>query len=77
MTKDPKVRDHYISRYKNNQNKIKIEKSLIEKEILKHTGIKALNVDNADLFKHKSEACRLQLKILRDDDAETVIKKAK
>ncbi|MBT9429033.1 hypothetical protein [Candidatus Symbiopectobacterium endolongispinus] len=75
-TKDPKVRGHYISRYKNNQNKIKIEKSLIEKEILKHTGIKALNVDNADLFKHKSEACRLQLKILRDDDAETVIKKA-
>ncbi|MCW2487133.1 hypothetical protein J5069_14650 [Candidatus Symbiopectobacterium sp. NZEC127] len=76
VTKDPNVREHYISRYRNNQNQIKIEKSLIEKEILKHSGIRALNVDNADLFKHKREACHLQLNVLRDDDAETVIKKA-
>lgn len=76
VTKDPHVKDHYITRYRQNQNQIKIEKSLIKKEILKHTGIKALNVDNADLYKHKNEACHLQLNILRDDDAETVIKKA-
>ncbi|MCW2477789.1 hypothetical protein [Candidatus Symbiopectobacterium sp. NZEC135] len=76
VTKDPNVRDHYISRYKDNQRKIQIEKSCFEKEISKHVGIKALNVDNAELFKHKSEACRLQLNILRDDDAETIMKKA-
>lgn len=76
VTKDPNVRDQYIDRFRNNQNNIRIEKSFAEKEILKHTGIRSLYVDNADLFKHKTEACRLQLDILRDDDDETIIKKA-
>lgn len=76
VTKDPNVRDHYISLYRDNQRKIQIEKSSFEKEIIKHVGIKALNLDNAEFFKHKSEACSLQLTILRDDDAETIIKKA-
>ncbi|MFT8209729.1 MAG: hypothetical protein ACMZI0_02205 [Symbiopectobacterium sp.] len=75
VTKDPNLRDHYISRYKNNLNQIKIEKSLIEKEILKHTEIKNSNVDKAECFKRKSEECSLQLKALLNDDAETVIKK--
>ncbi|QZN95062.1 hypothetical protein [Symbiopectobacterium purcellii] len=76
INKDPNVREHYINHYKHNQNKIKNEKVLIEKEILKHAGIRTINIDNAELYKHKSEACRLQLNILRDDDAEAVIKKA-
>lgn len=75
VTKDPNVRDQYISRYKSNKEKVKAEKTIIEHEILKHTEIKSSNVDKSDFFKCKSEGYNLQLKTLHNDDAEAVIKK--